>query len=81
MERVLTANDDVKSKFETQYTQEIQELKDRQTKEMTLAKENLVDVYDRKVGFLTERKDEQERRIGKLEADLREKSKGYENSV
>jgi len=78
MERVLTANDDVKSKFETQYTQEIQELKDRQTKEMTLAKENLVDVYDRKVGFLTERKDEQERRIGKLEADLREKSKGYE---
>ena len=34
MERVLTANDDVKSKFETQYTSEIQELKDRQTKEM-----------------------------------------------
>ena len=35
-------------------------------------------MYDRKVGFLTERKDEQERRIGKLEGDLREKSKGYE---
>jgi hypothetical protein len=58
MERVLTANDDVKSKFETQYTSEIQELKDRQTKEMQLAKENLQDVYERKVDFLTERKDE-----------------------
>jgi hypothetical protein len=58
MERVLTANDDVKSKFEIQYTKEIQELKDRQTKEMELQKQNMVDVYERKVDFLTERKDE-----------------------
>lgn len=29
MDRVLSANDDVKSKFETQYSKEIDELKDR----------------------------------------------------
>ena len=29
MDRVLSANDDVKSKFDLQYTKEIQELKDR----------------------------------------------------
>ena len=78
MDRVLSANDDVKSKFETQYTAEIQELKDRQTKELQHAKQNLTDVYERKVEYLTERKDEQERRINKLESDLREKGKNYE---
>jgi hypothetical protein len=29
MERVLSANDDVKSKFDIQYTKEIEDLKDR----------------------------------------------------
>jgi progesterone-induced-blocking factor 1 len=38
----------------------------------------LVDVYERKVEYLRERKDEQERRINRLESDLREKSKSYE---
>jgi hypothetical protein len=58
MDRVLSANDDVKSKFDLQYTKEIQELKDRQTKELTLAKQNLTDLYERKVEYLTDRKDE-----------------------
>ena len=38
----------------------------------------MVDVYERKVDYLQERKEEQERRINKLENDLREKSKNYE---
>ena len=78
MDRVLSANDEVKSKFDTQFTKEIDDLKDRQTKELSLAKQNLTDLYERKVDYLTERKDEQERRIGKLESDLRDKSKSYE---
>jgi uncharacterized protein YigA (DUF484 family) len=56
----------------------MQDLKDRQVKEIELVKENLVDVYERKVEYLRERKDEQERRINRLESDLREKSKSYE---
>ena len=81
MDRVLSANDDVKSKFETQYTREMEELKDRQTKELQHMKQNLTDLYERKVDYLTERKDEQERRITKLEADLRDKSKSYEELI
>ena len=81
MDRVLSANDDVKSKFDQQYSREMQELKDRQTKELVEAKQNLVDLYERKVDYLTERKDEQERRITKLESDLRDKSKVYEDLI
>ena len=44
-------------------------------------KQNLTDLYERKVDYLTERKDEQERRIAKLEADLRDKSKSYEELI
>jgi hypothetical protein len=57
------------------------ELKDRQTKELTHMKQNLTDLYERKVEYLTERKNEQERRILKLEADLRDKSKSYEELI
>ena len=58
MDRVLSANDDVKSKFEQQYSREMEDLKDRQTKELNSVKQNLSDFYERKVEFLTERKDE-----------------------
>lgn len=34
------------------------ELKDRQTKELTHMKQNLTDLYERKVEYLTERKNE-----------------------
>ena len=81
MDRVLSANDDVKSKFELQYSKEMEELKDRQTKELTHMKQNLTDLFERKVEYLTERKNEQERRILKLEADLRDKSKSYEELI
>jgi len=81
MDRVLAANDDVKSKFDMQYTKEIEDLKDRQGKELSLAKQNLTDLYERKVEYLTDRKDEQERRILKLEQDYREKNKAYEEML
>ena len=58
MDRILSANDDVKSKFDAQYTKEIEDLKTRQTKELTVTKQNLIDLYERKVDYLTERKDE-----------------------
>lgn len=44
-------------------------------------KQNLTDLYERKNDYLTERKNEQERRIVKLEADLRDKSKSYEELI
>lgn len=38
MERVLSTNDDVKSKFEQQYSQEISDLKDRHARELESTK-------------------------------------------
>ena len=57
MERVLNTNDDVKSKYDVQYTKEIQELKDRHNKEVELSKQNLIDIYEKKIDYLRERKD------------------------
>jgi prefoldin subunit 5 len=37
-----------------------------------------VEVYEKKIEYLSERKDEGERRIMKLEQDLRDKTKSYE---
>jgi len=48
---------------------------------LSLAKSNLTDLYERKVDYLTDRKDEQERRILKLEQDYREKNKSYEEML
>lgn len=67
MDRVLNTNDEVKSKFEIQYNREIQEIKERHAKELELAKSNLIEIYEKKIDYLRERKDECERRIVKLE--------------
>jgi hypothetical protein len=50
-------------------------LKDRHAKEMELSKQNLVDIYEKKIDYLRERKDESERRVVKLEQDLKDKTK------
>jgi progesterone-induced-blocking factor 1 len=78
MDRVLNATDDTKTKFEQQYSQEIQDLKDRYTKDLELVKQNLVDVYETKTMHLTERRDELEIRNHKLEKQLGDRSKAYE---
>ena len=67
MDRVLNTNDEVKNKFEIQYQKEIQDLKERHGKEIELSKSNLIEVYEKKLEYLRERKDESERRVLKLE--------------
>jgi len=78
MDKVLNTNDEVKNKFEGQYQKEMQDLKERHQKELELAKNNLVEVYEKKVEYLHERKDDGERRVAKLEQDLKDKSKSHE---
>ncbi|CDW86764.1 UNKNOWN [Stylonychia lemnae] len=78
MERVLSTNDDVKGKFEQQYTQEINDLKDRHARELDLAKQNLTDIYEKRLDYMRELKDSYERRIMKLEQDYTDKNKSYE---
>lgn len=42
-------------------------MKDRHHKELELAKQNLVEIYEKRLDYLKERKDEGERRVLKLE--------------
>ena len=67
MERVLTANDDIKSKYDSKYGQELEDLKARYTKDLEMLKQNLVGVYETKTQHLTERRDELEIRNTKLD--------------
>ena len=78
MDRVLNANDDIKSKFDKQYTEEVKDLKARYTKDLEMMKNNLIDVYKTKTDHLTERKDELESRTMKLEKQLADRSHAYE---
>ena len=78
MDRVLNANDDIKSKFDRQYTEEVKDLKSRYTKDLEMMKNNLIDVYKTKTDHLTERRDELETRTMKLEKQLADRSHAYE---
>lgn len=78
MDRVLNTNDDLKLKFDQQYTNEMQDLKERYTKDLEMVKNNLIDVYETKTEHLTERRDELERRCHKLEKQVNDKSTAYE---
>lgn len=78
MDRVLNTNDDLKLKFDTQYTKEMQDLKSRYTKDLEVVKNNLVDVYETKTSHLVERRDELDIRNIRLEKLLSDKSAAYE---
>jgi hypothetical protein len=67
MDRVLNTNDDVKLKFDTQYANEMQNMKTRYTKDLELTKQNLIDIYETKTQHLLERRDELDMRNNKLE--------------
>ena len=75
MERVLSATDDVKSKFDREYTQELNDLKERHARELEQSKNHLVDIYERRVDPWRERAEELERRLTRVESDLRDKTR------
>jgi chromosome segregation ATPase len=78
MDRVLNSNDENKIKFDQKYTTEIQDLKNRYAKDLEMIKSNLVEVYQTKTVHLTERKEELELKNQKLEKQLSDRSKAYE---
>lgn len=78
MERVLNTNDDLKSKFDHKYSSEVEELKARHAKELEMNVQNLKEHYERKTTDLTERKEELEMRLSKLEKQLTDRGQAYE---
>lgn len=78
MEKVLATSDDVKGKFEQQYSLEVADLKERHAKELESTKQNLIEIYEKRIEYLKELKDSFERRVLKLEQDMSDKTKSYE---
>ena len=78
MDRVLNANDDIKSKFDVKYTEEVNDLKSRYTKDLEMMKSNLTEVYETKTEHLIERRDELEIRNAKLEKQLQDRRSSYD---
>ena len=70
MDRALSANDDIKSKFDAHYTSEVEDLKARYKRDLDQIKNNLVEVHEAKATHLQERKDELELRNTKLDKQL-----------
>ena len=78
MDRALSANDDIKSKFDAHYTSEIEDLKSRYKRDLEAIKQNLLEVHEAKAAHLAERKDELELRNSKLEKQLSDRQQAYE---
>lgn len=67
MDRALSANDEIKNKFDSQFTSEVEDLKNRYKRDLDTIKANLVEMHEVKAQNLTERKEELELRNAKLE--------------
>ena len=70
MDRALSANDEIKNKFDSQFSQEVEALKNRYKRDLDTIKQNLVEMHEVKAKNLTERKEELELRNAKLEKQL-----------
>lgn len=55
------------------------DLKDRYARDLELVKQNLIDIYETKTAHLTERRDELDFRNNKLEKQIVDKNKAYED--
>lgn len=78
MDRVLNTSDDVKGKFEDKYSKELSLVKDNHLHDLERQKSNMKDIYQTQIDFLTQNRDDQERRVSRLEMELKDKAKSYD---
>ena len=75
MGQLLNLKTDSVANYEQKIYREISELKEKHNHELEMAKNNLVDIYEKQIRFLREAIDEKEIKTETLERELREKSK------
>jgi len=75
MDRVINTADDTKQKFEDKFTRELDDIKERHHREIEMTKNNLTDIFEQKVSYFRDGKDDAERRVLRLEQDLKDRSK------
>ena len=61
------------------HAREIDSLREKAAKDIELAKEGLSDLYEKKIEYLTEAKDESQSRLLRTERLLKDKEKEYDS--
>jgi progesterone-induced-blocking factor 1 len=78
LERLLNNAGDYGSAAQKKHMEELNQLKLIHEKELQLHKDNLCEVYEKKIEYLREAKEESEMRLAKTERDLLEKTTSYD---
>ncbi len=79
VDKLLNTKDDVVSKYEAKYMEQLNDLKERHKKELENAKTSISDVYEKRIQYLTDAKEEDDARLAKTEQDLKDKNAEYES--
>lgn len=78
LERLLNNAGDYGSAAQKKHTEELNQLKLIHEKDLQMHKDNLCEVYEKKIEYLREAKEESEMRLAKTERDLSEKTASYD---
>lgn len=79
LNRLLDSKTEKTSDFEEKFRKELQNLRDRNDKEVDDLKANLNEIHEKRVQYLKESKEESELKLSRLEQDYKDKSEGYDS--
>ena len=78
LEKLLNTKDDFSTKYERRYLDELEEIKQRHQREVDTAKTTLSDIYEKRIMYLQEAKEEADFKLTKMEHDLKDKHADFE---
>jgi len=78
VDKLLNTKDDLVSKYEAKYMEQLNDLKERHKKELESTKSTITEIYEKRIEHLSSAKDELEIKLAKTEQDLKDKSIQYE---
>eukprot|EP01022_Parablepharisma_sp_SALTPOND_P019957 TRINITY_DN3510_c0_g1_i1.p1 TRINITY_DN3510_c0_g1~~TRINITY_DN3510_c0_g1_i1.p1 ORF type:complete len:658 (+),score=141.48 TRINITY_DN3510_c0_g1_i1:3475-5448(+) len=79
VDKLLNTKDDVVSKYESKYMEQLNDLKERHKRELESTKGTITEIYEKRIQYLTEAKDEAELKLARAEQDLKDKAAQYED--
>ena len=73
----MITKDDFSQKFSNKFDKDLSEAKEKHLKELDLTKRNITELYEKRLQFLKDSKDESDSRVLRLEAEIKEKDESY----
>ena len=78
LEKLLNLKDDHREEVHERHYKEIDALREKQEKDIEMAKQSLTDLYERKIEYLSDSKEESDSRLMRAERLLKDKGKDYD---